>query len=69
MPTIQTFVRPVRHRVSVEIPREYDGYSFEVILVPVKQELKKKYDFSGFVGKVKFPEDGVAFQRRLRDEW
>jgi len=68
MPTIQTFARPVRRRISVQIPREYDGYSFEVILVPVKPE-PKKYDFSGFAGKVKFPEDGVKFQRRIRNEW
>jgi len=69
MPTIQTFARPSHRQVTVEIPREYDGYSFEVILVPVMEPKRKRFDLSAFAGKVKFPEDGVAFQRRLRDEW
>jgi len=69
MPTIQTFARPVRRRISVQIPREYDGYSFEVILVPVKPEPKKKYDLSCFFGKAKLSGDPVAFQRSIRDEW
>lgn len=69
MPTIQTFARPTNRQVTVNIPREYDGYSFEVILVPVVEQKPKRFDLSGFAGKVKFREDGVAYQRRLRDEW
>jgi len=69
MPMIQTFAQPENRCVSVPIPKEYDGYSFEVILVPIRQSERKKYDFSSFAGKVKFAEDGVAYQRRLRDEW
>jgi len=69
MPTIQTFVRPIRRRISVTIPREYDGYSFEVILVPVKQEPKKRYDLSCFFGKAKLKGNAVEFQRSIRDEW
>jgi len=69
MPMIQTFARPENRRVSVLIPQEYEGYSFEVILVPVMEPKQKKYDFSGFAGRVKYPEDGVAYQRRVRDEW
>jgi len=68
MPTIQRFARPVKRRVTLTVPREYDGYAFEIIMVPVKQG-QKKYDFSCFAGKVKYPVDGVAFQRQIRDEW
>jgi len=69
MPMIQTFARPENRRVSVSIPQGYEGYSFEVILVPVEEPTQKRYDFSAFAGKVKYPEDGVSYQRRVRDEW
>jgi hypothetical protein len=29
----------------------------------------KKLDWDKFFGKVKFPEDPVQYQRKLRDEW
>lgn len=29
----------------------------------------KKLDWKRFFGKVKFEEDPVSYQRRLRDEW
>ena len=32
-------------------------------------EKPRKYDFSDLIGKVKFEEDPVAYQRRIRDEW
>jgi len=45
MPALQTFASPVKRRLTVTIPREYDGYSFEVIMVPVMQP-PKVYDGS-----------------------
>ena len=30
---------------------------------------KRKYDFSDLIGKVKFDDDPVAYQRGIRDEW
>ena len=35
MPPIETIMRPHRNRISVSVPREYSGYSFQVILVPL----------------------------------
>ena len=35
MPPIETITRPHRNRISVSVPREYSGYSFQVILVPL----------------------------------
>ncbi len=32
-------------------------------------EKPRKYDFSDLIGKVKFEEDPVAYQRRIRDEY
>ncbi|MBY0435564.1 MAG: hypothetical protein K2U26_15790 [Cyclobacteriaceae bacterium] len=30
---------------------------------------EKKIDWDKYVGKIHFSEDGVTFQRRIRDEW
>ena len=38
MPTIQTIASPVRDRISVQVPKEYRAYSFQVILVPLAPE-------------------------------
>ena len=35
MPAIETIARPVRNRISVEIPQRYHAYSFRVVLVPI----------------------------------
>ena len=69
MPVIERTVRPRRNRVSVEVPREYNAYTCRVIVVPLQKVKKQKYDFSDFVGKIKWEGDAVAYQRKLRDEW
>ena len=69
MPVIERTVRPKRNRVSVEVPHEYNAYMCRVIVVPLQEVKKQKYDFSDFVGKIKWEGDAVAYQRKLRDEW
>jgi hypothetical protein len=69
MPVIERTVRPKRNRVSVEVPREYNAYTCRVIVVPLQEVKKQKYDFSDIVGKLQWKGDAVAEQRRLRDEW
>ena len=69
MPAIQTIARPRRNRISVDIPVEYRSYSFQVILVPLEEERKPKYDFSDLVGKLEWNGDAVKEQRKMRDEW
>lgn len=69
MPTIQTIARPSRNRISVTVPEEYSSYSFQVILVPFKEDEPRKYDFSDLTGKLRWKGDAVAIQRRMRDAW
>ena len=69
MPVIERTVRPKRNRVSVEVPREYNAYTCRVIVVPLQEVKKQKYDFSDIVDKLQWKGDAVAEQRRLRDEW
>ena len=38
MPQIETIARPVRNRISVEVPERYRAYSFRVVLVPIAKE-------------------------------
>ena len=38
MPPIETIARPVRNRISVEIPKRYRAYAFRVVLVPIVPE-------------------------------
>lgn len=69
MPTIQTVVRPRRNRISLTVPEEYSAYSFQVILVPFRENEPKKYDFTDLVGKLQWKGDPVKIQRRMRDAW
>lgn len=69
MPTIQTVARPQRNRISISIPEEYSSYSFQVILVPFKEDEPKKYDMSDLAGKLRWKGDAVKIQRRMRDAW
>ena len=34
MPTIETVAKPIRNRISINVPREYESCSFRVVLVP-----------------------------------
>ena len=38
MSPIETIAKPRRNRISVQIPREYSSYSFQVILVPLASD-------------------------------
>ena len=35
MPPIETIVRPVKNKISIELPEQYWSYSFKVVLVPL----------------------------------
>ena len=47
MPPIETIARPVRNRISVEIPKRYRAYSFRVVLVPIAPEENRGIDSGG----------------------
>lgn len=69
MPVIERIVRPRRNRISVDVPREFAPFACRVIVVPLQEVRKRKYDFSDLVGRLQWKGDAVAEQRRLRDEW
>ena len=71
MPAVRTITRPpLSDSVVVHIPKEYQSYSLEIIIVPVENEVaKRKYDFSDLVGRLEWRGDAVAEQRKMRDEW
>ena len=48
MPAIRTFAEPVNDTLTVQIPREYRSYSFEVVLVPFVKE-KRRPNFVDFL--------------------
>ena len=68
-PVIERMVKPNNNLISIEVPEELGDYTFRVVMIPFEEERKPKYDFSDFVGKLKWEGDAVAEQRRLRDEW
>lgn len=71
MPAVRTIARPpLSDSLTVHIPKEYQSYSLEIIIVPVENEAaKRKYDFSDLVGRLEWQGDAVAEQRKIRDEW
>ena len=47
MPPIETIARPVRNRISVEIPKRYRSYSFRVVLVPIPLDADRGTESAG----------------------
>ena len=68
-PVMEMTARPRRNRISLEIPKELSKYTFRIVMIPLVDEEKPKYDFSDLAGKLKWDGDAVKEQRRLRDEW
>ena len=62
-------MRPRRNRISIVIPKEYGNYTFRIVMIPIAEEAKPRYDFSDLVGRLQWNGDAVKEQRRIRDEW
>ena len=69
MPTLERVVRPLRNRISLEVPKRFSKYTFRIVMIPIVEDEKPKYDFSDLVGRLEWNGDAVKEQRRLRDEW
>ena len=71
MDAIRKIVEYTTNPLTIELPEEWKDRKVEVIVLPVEEteKPKKKYDFSKFVGKMKWEGDAVVEQRKLRDEW
>jgi hypothetical protein len=71
MDAIRKIVEHSTNPLTIELPEEWKDRKLEVIVLPVEETEKpqRKYDFSKFVGKMKWEGDAVVEQRKLRDEW
>ena len=71
MQAIRKIIDHIENPLIIELPEDFKNCKVEVIVLPVeeKEEPKRKYDFSKFVGKLEWKGDAVAEQRKLRDEW
>ena len=71
MEAVRKIVEHTTNPLTIELPEEWKDRKLEVIVIPVDEAEAppKKYDFSKFVGKMKWEGDAVAEQRKLRDEW
>ena len=69
-PVMERTIRPVKNRISLDVPKEFGNYTYRVIMIPIAEDSRKpKPDFSDLVGKLEWQGDAVKEQRRLRDEW
>ena len=70
MTITQTIEIPANHRLTIDVPREIPVGKAILTLTPAREE-QKKTPISHFFG-ILSPNtygDGVAYQRKLRDEW
>jgi hypothetical protein len=58
-------------RLRLDVPVELPAGAVELVLVVDRtpQPNGSKYDFADIVGKLQWQGDGLAEQRKLRDEW
>lgn len=66
MPSIRTFARPVSNQVTIDIPREYASYSFEILLMPVRHE-RKKMGFVEFLRSAQVEDGELDLTRDHQD--
>ncbi len=56
--------------LRLNVPVEFSaGDDVEAVLVISSSNKEKSYDFSDFIGKLKWEGDSVKTQRKIRDEW
>ena len=53
----------------IEIKKDTPPEEVKKILETLSKETKPKKDLSEFFGKIPDIEDGLAFQKRVRNEW
>ncbi len=53
----------------IEIKRDTPPEEVEKILDKIRTATKPKRDISEFFGKIPDIEDGLVFQKRIRNEW
>ena len=58
-------------RLRLDVPVELPAGTVELVLVvgSTTQPNGQKYNFAEVVGKLQWPGDALAEQRKLRDEW
>jgi hypothetical protein len=68
MNALKEIINTDKNYIKISIPEDFHNKELEVIILPLNKE-KKIYDFSKFVGKLKWNGDAVKEQRYLRNEW
>ena len=68
-PIIERTAKPKRNRISIQVPDEFSDCTYRIVMIPIDEPQRPKYDFSRFEGKLSWKGDEIAEQRRLRDEW
>ena len=66
MPSIRTYARPVSNQVTIDIPREYSSYAFEILLMPVRHE-RKKMGFVEFLRSAQVEDGELDLTRDHQD--
>jgi len=73
MSVTQTVEVPVDHRMTIEVPREIPAGPVILTFKPAKEKISdsKRKPISRYFGILSPGTygDGVAYQRKLRDEW
>ena len=66
MPSIRTYARPVSNQVTIDIPQEYASYSFEILLMPVRNE-RRKMGFVEFLRSAQVEDGELELTRDHQD--
>jgi len=77
MKTLRIHTKTDRNgKAVIEVDTEVKNSEIDLIVMVDKkqdvikdEEKKQKYDFSEFVGAIKWDIEPLAYQRKLRDEW
>jgi hypothetical protein len=74
MEALRHIIKSTNKSLIIDLPEEYSNKELEVIIFPLiddkkEAQQKKKYDFSQFVGKLKWQGNALEEQKKLRNEW
>ncbi|MDP3877742.1 MAG: hypothetical protein Q8Q50_12245 [Methylobacter sp.] len=65
---IKAEVRP-NHTITADVPENIAVGEHEFILIYNDSSPNKTVDLMQYSGTIDWPEDGLAYQRKIRSEW
>lgn len=69
MQAIRKIIETNSPSLTIELPEDYRNRKIEVIITPLENEIESKKSLSNFFGKLQWRGDGLAEQKKIRDEW